>query len=122
MRRRPPRSPLPPHSFPTRRPSDLDRDGLLLDVVQIRQEAVERGHLLLERLNGGRQWSGPRGHGRAMATQMAHDHMDKRYGLSRSEEHTSELQSLMRISYAVFCLNKKNTATIKILKHYITIK
>src|SRR3546814_8334030 len=30
-------------------------------------------------------------------------------GFSRSEEHTSELQSLMRISYAVFCLKKKNT-------------
>src|SRR3546814_2349501 len=30
----------------------------------------------------------------------------------RSEEHTSELQSLMRISYAVFCLKKKNTSTI----------
>src|SRR3546814_4497821 len=29
----------------------------------------------------------------------------------RSEEHTSELQSLMRISYAVFCLNKKNETT-----------
>src|SRR3546814_5015742 len=29
----------------------------------------------------------------------------------RSEEHTSELQSLMRISYAVFCLKKKNTST-----------
>src|SRR3546814_7088800 len=29
-------------------------------------------------------------------------------GFSRSEEHTSELQSLMRISYAVFCLKKKN--------------
>src|SRR3546814_3032357 len=29
--------------------------------------------------------------------------------LTRSEEHTSELQSLMRISYAVFCLKKKNT-------------
>src|SRR3546814_2197801 len=28
---------------------------------------------------------------------------------SRSEEHTSELQSLMRSSYAVFCLNKKHT-------------
>src|SRR3546814_5318480 len=28
-------------------------------------------------------------------------------GIMRSEEHTSELQSLMRISYAVFCLNKK---------------
>src|SRR3546814_9967599 len=35
---------------------------------------------------------------------------------SRSEEHTSELQSLMRISYAVFCLKKKkqtNTETLK---------
>src|SRR3546814_9209697 len=29
----------------------------------------------------------------------------------RSEEHTSELQSLMRISYAVFCLKKTNTKT-----------
>src|SRR3546814_1026592 len=32
-----------------------------------------------------------------------------RWGPSRSEEHTSELQSLMRISYAVFCSKKKNT-------------
>src|SRR3546814_6054616 len=31
----------------------------------------------------------------------------------RSEEHTSELQSLMRISYAVFCLNKKKNHTIR---------
>src|SRR3546814_5876006 len=31
----------------------------------------------------------------------------------RSEEHTSELQSLMRISYAVFCLKKKNTQNTK---------
>src|SRR3546814_4819685 len=31
----------------------------------------------------------------------------------RSEEHTSELQSLMRISYAVFCLKKKNPHTTK---------
>src|SRR3546814_5764220 len=30
-------------------------------------------------------------------------------GMQRSEEHTSELQSLMRISYAVFCLKKKKT-------------
>src|SRR3546814_7162525 len=30
-------------------------------------------------------------------------------GLVRSEEHTSELQSLMRISYAVFCLKKNNS-------------
>src|SRR3546814_10327591 len=33
----------------------------------------------------------------------------RRFRTSRSEEHTSELQSLMRISYAVFCLKKKNT-------------
>src|SRR3546814_9236704 len=31
------------------------------------------------------------------------------FALERSEEHTSELQSLMRISYAVFCLKNKNT-------------
>src|SRR3546814_7307137 len=31
--------------------------------------------------------------------------------IARSEEHTSELQSLMRISYAVFCLKKQKTST-----------
>src|SRR3546814_10008272 len=35
--------------------------------------------------------------------------VDLRIFRFRSEEHTSELQSLMRISYAVFCLKKKNT-------------
>src|SRR3546814_1952965 len=35
------------------------------------------------------------------------------YPSKRSEEHTSELQSLMRISYAVFCLKKKKTITPK---------
>src|SRR3546814_2413134 len=34
--------------------------------------------------------------------------------LLRSEEHTSELQSLMRISYAVFCLKKKKTLSTKV--------
>src|SRR3546814_4729385 len=34
---------------------------------------------------------------------------EKVIALERSEEHTSELQSLMRISYAVFCLKKKKT-------------
>src|SRR3546814_6631793 len=34
-------------------------------------------------------------------------------GAARSEEHTSELQSLMRISYAVFCLKKKNKQKIR---------
>src|SRR3546814_9861658 len=43
---------------------------------------------------------GPSGRRRAVGGKGA--------GLSRSEEHTSELQSLMSISYAVFCLKKKN--------------
>src|SRR3546814_5569787 len=38
----------------------------------------------------------------------------------RSEEHTSELQSLMRISYAVFCLKKKNTQQQQASNNYIT--
>src|SRR3546814_6299878 len=48
------------------------------------------------------------------------EHPDNRHDESRaavrSEEHTSELQSLMRISYAVFCL--KNKKTIKITSQY----
>src|SRR3546814_6314198 len=38
---------------------------------------------------------------------------DQHDGGDRSEEHTSELQSLMRISYAVFCLKKKNNTNRK---------
>src|SRR3546814_8045723 len=37
-----------------------------------------------------------------------------REGLGRSEEHTSELQSIMRISYAVFCLKKKKNTKNKL--------
>src|SRR3546814_1787668 len=37
------------------------------------------------------------------------DLLGRQEARKRSEEHTSELQSLMRISYAVFCLKKKNT-------------
>src|SRR3546814_4022545 len=40
---------------------------------------------------------------------------DADHGQQRSEEHTSELQSLMRISYAVFCLKKKKTKHISTL-------
>src|SRR3546814_2569917 len=41
--------------------------------------------------------------------------------LIRSEEHTSELQSLMRISYAVFCLKKqKHTTTKQVTIHHYT--
>src|SRR3546814_10034587 len=51
--------------------------------------------------------------------QTGTDHVD---GEERSEEHTSELQSLMRISYAVFCLKKKKTKTKthKLIQHTTT--
>src|SRR3546814_6138464 len=47
-----------------------------------------------------------------------------RAGQIRSEEHTSELQSLMRISYAAFCLKKKKTHTFTHITHipYTTAK
>src|SRR3546814_4141594 len=55
------------------------------------------------------QWPSPRG-GRSSPI-----------GRTRSEEHTSELQSLMRISYAVFCLKKKKTHTTqRIIIHTTT--
>src|SRR3546814_10124613 len=40
------------------------------------------------------------------------------YWVNRSEEHTSELQSLMRISYAVFCSKKKTKKQISTIIHY----
>src|SRR3546814_5757857 len=48
---------------------------------------------------------GPSGAGKTTVTHLVARLYD------RSEEHTSELQSLMRISYAVFCLTKKNDHT-----------
>src|SRR3546814_1274528 len=52
--------------------------------------------------SGGRLPGGTRGGGERAAVRTA---AVSRGGGGRSEEHTSELQSLMRISYAVFCLN-----------------
>src|SRR3546814_10200036 len=46
----------------------------------------------------------------------------RRPAKSRSEEHTSELQSLMRISYAVFCLKKKKNTESDIVIKYIEKK
>src|SRR3546814_9952347 len=49
-------------------------------------------------------WSDDPAHGPVQLAEVAHT-------LERSEEHTSELQSLMRISYAVFCSKKKTKRT-----------
>src|SRR3546814_3265867 len=50
--------------------------------------------------------TGARGHGKIGFASL-------RGGTIRSEEHTSELQSLMRLSYAVFCLKQKTKSIIK---------
>src|SRR3546814_10858160 len=47
--------------------------------------------------------------GRALRCRVLPHALPRHRQGNRSEEHTSELQSLMRISYAVFCLKKKNT-------------
>src|SRR3546814_3693439 len=59
---------------------------------------------LADALNEGRRWYVER----EPAEYSSAKNRDER---GRSEEHTSELQSLMRISYAVFCLKKKNKKT-----------
>src|SRR3546814_6791596 len=58
-------------------------------------------------------------HGRG--SDPAHQGWLQRFS-NRSEEHTSELQSLMRISYAVFCLNKKKTKHDHRVNHNIESK
>src|SRR3546814_3945936 len=83
-------------------PAARHRPQLQISVTMLREEALQRVELfgldvdqeLIRRI--GRQLFLP-------ARQQV---------LARSEEHTSELQSLMRISYAVFCLKKKKTLTI----------
>src|SRR3546814_9374586 len=99
MIRRPPRSTRTDTLFPyttlfrsLRRPQQ--RTGVVGDVRgRLGQRAVEVQARLTGQQPVGRLHIGQRRH--ALVVQ-------------RSEEHTSELQSLMRISYAVFCLKKKN--------------
>src|SRR3546814_4677209 len=104
MLRRPPRSTRTTHSFPTRRSSDLA-------VVDARRHFVE-----YRAVGGGEEFAGqhadivvrlgdPLHHRARLRLLIAND--------GRSEEHTSELQSLMRISYAVFCLKKKKNKNKK---------
>src|SRR3546814_9112739 len=100
MIRRPPRSTRTTHSFPTRRSSDLLTQPQ--DFAEEVYQSLLRDDFYILPL-----------------TDKTKDAIRKRYDdmierrqpvipdMMRSEEHTSELQSLMRISYAVFCLKKK---------------
>src|SRR3546814_3306899 len=100
-------------SFPTRRSSDLFQRFFLIDIcagvdvhVRLRHalDAVPEfldqklSRILVDRLVDGDH--------RAHLEQRL-DEVSALFGHTRSEEHTSELQSLMRISYAVFCLQKE---------------
>src|SRR3546814_5747877 len=114
MIRRPPRSTRTDTLFPYRRSSDL--------VGAAQRSAAELQHFC---------WQSGRCARPARRAEQGADHLSGRSGTrharadgfgppglapgARSEEHTSELQSLMRISYAVFCLKKKNTHNTKII-------
>src|SRR3546814_1947503 len=74
--------------------SDGDRDVVPLGGVRLQRHRVDQGR---ERIDQAVDY--------ALAVAEADRGLADRI---RSEEHTSELQSLMRISYAVFCLKKKN--------------
>src|SRR3546814_11979518 len=89
------------HSFPTRRSSDLHAGavagrGLAVAAAQAVAVLVPPAHLP------------PARHRDRAPRPAVGPPSDALCGQPRSEEHTSELQSLMRTSYAVFCLKKKN--------------
>src|SRR3546814_5278922 len=102
------------HSFPTRRSSDLRipsgramERGRDPDAIVRKVRAVRRGNLSAQVVQNVPVRI-PFVEQAAERTSRACEHCLFFCGAMRSEEHTSELQSLMRISYAVFCLKKKN--------------
>src|SRR3546814_19160413 len=93
------------HSVPTRRASDLQPRSPLLPPRPPRSAVrTARRSCRTSPTRSSRRTSRPTRPSRKTRS---------RPSPSRSEEHTSELQSLMRISYAVFCLKKKNIHHIK---------
>src|SRR3546814_4654157 len=102
MIRRPPRSTRTDTLFPDttlfRSPAAWVRHDENTANSAVRE--MRRWHRV--RTVGCAQWA------RARRGARSRDACYDRRAASRSEEHTSELQSLMRISYAVFCLKKKN--------------
>src|SRR3546814_7409863 len=112
MIRRPPRSTRTDTLFPFPTLFRSDAGGFALNARPDRAALVEDARVAIAR--GSKSF--------AMASRLFDTETRERAWLlyawcrRRSEEHTSELQSLMRISYAVFCLKKKNPHTT----HYTT--
>src|SRR3546814_4680235 len=95
--------------LPARQAFDLGRalPGLPRETAQSQREDIGAGSDLQ-----GAQAFLPRSPPRAHRGRVRRSHGSAWMGRAvRSEEHTSELQSLMRNSYAVFCLKKKNNIT-----------
>src|SRR3546814_4431141 len=79
--------------------SQAQREGAVLQIDEV-------DAYLRDRRNAERSWE-------VSQTTEFLTQLESFDGIFRSEEHTSELQSLMRISYAVFCLKKNNKHTNK---------
>src|SRR3546814_5551927 len=97
-----------------RRPPRSTRTDTLFPYTTLFRSAHSEQHLSRDRelaLDALRRARGRRG-ARVMAG--GERARQARRARRRSEEHTSELQSLMRISYAVFCLKKKNKKNLNI--------
>src|SRR3546814_2351425 len=115
MIRRPPRTTLPatPFPFPTRFRSENRKlaqrqaEAPLPGVVTSNPDMLQtcRDIAGLATTNVSVLIVGESGTGKELLARALHQFSPRAKG--RSEEHTSELQSLMRISYAVFCLQKK---------------
>src|SRR3546814_3601747 len=98
------------HSFPSRRSSDLRRvyGAGHVRVLGFIRRVRELGFTPAE-VRAILSLGGPAQASCSEVREIAAHHLERvRAKMARSEEHTSELQSLMRISYAVFCLKKKN--------------
>src|SRR3546814_9539548 len=106
------------HSFPTRRASELFAGPLhrgIAHVARIDDAVVQRRVDDIDAPAAGlhrRVGQGGLRLGRIAEGFADREHAGRRAAVARSEEHTSELQSLMRISYAVFCLKQKKTDTM----------
>src|SRR3546814_6878795 len=90
------RPPWPPHGPPH------PRRGCQLRARQ--SSSTQRGSISRSQQELDPELNGPTG---AATTSQGSNRIGRVWQYQRSEEHTSELQSLMRISYAVFCLKKK---------------
>src|SRR3546814_5228765 len=118
MIRRPPRSTRTDTLFPYTTLFRSDQDRVLAKARTL-EETPECPKPVVERAQIAQIQGANRGTiGRLEGDRARRDHRFFDHG--RSEEHTSELQSLMRISYAVFCLKKKkNNKKLVIQTRYL---